>query len=70
MAKRIYVNCKDYNGYKDVKFVMRPDDFRLQDAKWGYEPIAPVNVAKNHFVLNGIGHIVFSDWSVKEATIA
>lgn len=26
---RLLVNCKDYNGHKDVLFMMREDDFRL-----------------------------------------
>ena len=69
MAKRNYVNCKDYNGYKNSKFVMNTDDFRLTDPSFSdnYEVIALVDVKNRKFSYNGKTFEVFSDWSVAPA---
>lgn len=67
MAKRIFVNCTDYNGYKNIKFVMKLDDPRNEDPYSGYEPIAVVDVKKNRFTHNDTVYKVFSDWSVTPA---
>jgi len=66
MAKRNYVNHKDYNGYKDIKFVMETDDFRLTNPAFSddYEVIASVDVKNGKFSLNGQIFEVFSDSSV------
>ena len=66
MAKRVFVNCKDYNGHKNVKFVMRPNDFRLTDEVFSddYETLGDVNVLNNGFAFSGKLYTVHSDWSV------
>ena len=67
MAKRYYVNHKNYNGNRDTKFVMATNDFRLThpQMKEDYEIISTVDVKRNEFKLNGKTFKVFSDWSVK-----
>ena len=64
MAKRAFVNCKQYNNDKNVKFIMDINDSRLQDDD--YELIGYVDVNRNIFVHNGKSYQVFPDWSVKE----
>jgi hypothetical protein len=68
--EHVIVICRDYNGYKNVLFMMKADDFRYQDGKkWGYEHLHSGKYSrKTHsFVTNeGKQFTVFSDWSVKE----
>jgi len=67
MAERIFVNCKDCDGHKNVKFVMKEDDhiWREGICPGNYEKIAVVDdVKKKKFVYNKKQFQVFSDWSV------
>ncbi len=66
MVARALVNFGDYNGYKDVQFVMRPEDvpFRQSVAVDAVTVIAMVDVKKNEFVHEGTTYTVFADWSV------
>lgn len=64
MAKRLYVNCKDYNGSKNVKFIMDKTDSRVDDGTW--ETIGEVNVVRNSFNYDGNDYQVHSDWSVSK----
>ena len=68
MVQRAFVNFKDYNGYKDVKFVMREKDIEwrrslTKDAE-GIELIDLVNVTKGEFAHKDVLYVVHSDWSV------
>lgn len=66
MVARAFVTFGDYNGYKNVKFVMREKDieWRRSLCKEGIELIAMVDVKKNEFVHEGTTYTVFADWSV------
>ncbi len=66
MVAIAFVEFKDYNGYKDVKFVMRPEDvpFRQSLNVEGITVIATVDVKKKEFVHAGTTYTVFADWSV------
>jgi len=61
--KKLLTNHKDYNGIKNVKFIMNVDDFRLKDSN--IEVIATVDVKKKAFTFEGETYKVFSDYSVK-----
>lgn len=67
MAKRMLVKCTEYNGLKDVEFVMGLDDLRLHPGS-KYVSIATVDVVKGQFTLNGQTYKVFSDWSTRPMT--
>ncbi len=66
MAQRAFVTFGDYNGYKDVKFVMLEKDieWRRSLCKEGIELIDIVDVVQNQFTHNGILYQVYADWSV------
>ena len=68
MVQRALVNFKDYNGYKDVKFVMRPNEVEWRKSLTkdveGIELIDLVDVKKNQFQWNNVLYVVHSDWSV------
>jgi hypothetical protein len=66
MVARAFVNFGDYNGYKDVKFVMRPEDvpFRQSLAVEAITVIAMVDVKKKAFTHEGTTYDVYEDWSV------
>jgi hypothetical protein len=61
------VNCKNYNGNKNVKFLMKANDFRLKGTE--YRIISPVVERDMPFVTTADGKDwhVWSDWSVIEA---
>ena len=64
---KFIVSCASWNGLKDVLFLMRSDDFRLADQKFGYTVIGSAkHDGKNKTAIaNGVVYKVFSDWSVK-----
>lgn len=65
MVQRAFVNFKDYNGYKDVKFVMRPEDINFRRSLGtDITLIDTVNVKQGTFLYGGVVHTVHSDWSV------
>ena len=65
MVQRAFVEFDDYNGYKDVKFVMRPEDIDFRRSLGTtITLIAHVDVKKGAFVYDGVAHTVHSDWSV------
>jgi len=64
MAKRHFMNCSDYNGNKDVKFVMELSDSRTSNKDW--QILDTVNVVKNRFTSKSIDYKVHSDWSVSK----
>ena len=70
--KKVIVLCKDYNGHKNVLFMMKEDDFRLKDDyrlkdNWSVVTQGTHNFKEKVFVgTNGKKYKTFSDWSVKE----
>jgi len=64
------VNCHDYNGYKNVLFMMGTDDFRYKEPKkWGYDHIhhGKYDRKARVFVANtGEQFEVYEDHSVKK----
>ena len=64
---KVLAQCANYNGNKNVLFMMNKDDFRLADAKFGYTVLgdAKYNNKIKTLVSNGKTYKVFSDWSVK-----
>ena len=65
MAKRYYINAKDRDGHKNVKFIMELSDSRAKTDN--YEILDTVNVVKNRFTSKNIDYAVHSDWSVSKA---
>lgn len=66
---KVLALCKDYNGYKNVFFMMKSDDFRLHDERWGYVLVdnSPVYSSKTQTLSASDGRLfkVFEDWSLK-----
>lgn len=65
--KLCLVNCKNYNGYKDVLFMMRANDFRLQEPQFkiNYEILDPNPRRQLHRLYTNRGDFVInSDWSL------
>ena len=64
---RLMVICRDYNGLRDVPFMMNSDDFRLADAQFGNYTIVGEGIY-DHCVrtltVDGRAYHVFSDWSL------
>lgn len=64
----ILVNCRDYNGHKDVKFMMSPDDFHLADPNYQVLDPAAVYSRRHKTLTSSRGTFtVCADWSVREA---
>jgi hypothetical protein len=59
------MNCKDRDGYKNVKFIMALDDDRAKTDNW--EILDTVDVVKSQFTSNNVDYKVYSDWSVGKA---
>lgn len=68
MGTKHIVECKDYNGFKNTKFLMKADDFRLTEFKSDYTILhKDVRVQKGTAITkSGKYFKVFADWSVKE----
>ncbi len=66
MVARALVTFADYNGYKDVDFVMREKDieFRRSLSQHPITVKGMVDVIKGEFSFNGALYIVHADWSV------
>lgn len=65
-AKKILVNCLDYNGHKNVKFMMSSDDFRLNGENYQILDANAVYVHKAKTLATTHGTFtVFADWSLK-----
>ena len=61
---KIIALCRDYNGIKDVLFMMESNDFRLDGKNW--VKVADGKFAKGIFTsANGNRYRVLADWSVK-----
>lgn len=68
--KFILARCADYNGHKDVLFMMEADDFRLTDALFSanYTILddAPTYDWRTRRLATNQGEfLVCSDWSLK-----
>lgn len=66
--KRLLVKCADFNGHKDVLFMMKPDDFRLTDERFkgDYTTLDKGTYKSRVLTTEKSGAFqVFSDWSVK-----
>jgi len=71
--------CDDFDGHKYVAFMLKADDFRLNDAKWGYTVVSvdlvPAPGERKVTLPNGrvarrmtdgsVTWLVFSDWSAR-----
>jgi hypothetical protein len=69
ISTKVLVNCKQYGRFTDVLFMMKTDDFRLADSKYGYTKIADgkhVTKERSFVTTTGETYQVFSDWSVKK----
>jgi len=63
--KKLLVICKDYNGYKNILFMMNPNDFRLETPN--REVVSEGKYAKGILTtLNGNRYKVHCDWSVTQ----
>lgn len=64
-ANKFLVNCANYNGNKNILFMMAADDFRLNDGNW--QVISPANYDRKTktLVAEGKQYKVFCDWSVR-----
>jgi hypothetical protein len=61
---KILALCRDYNGNKDVLFMMESSDFRLDGDNW--VKFADGKYAKGIFTAtNGNRYRVYGDWSVQ-----
>ncbi len=68
---KVLAICADYNGYKNVLFMMKSDDCRLApgEEKWGYRVLEKATFNFKEKIMttqSGKRYTVFSDWSVKE----
>lgn len=73
---RLLVRVGDYNGHKDVLFMMKQDDWRLTDERFAPNHTVVANGTYTHrhpepgvigtLVADGVAYGVFSDWSVRE----
>lgn len=62
-VRKALVNCLDYNGHKNVLFMMKEDDFRFNDGN--YQLIEFGEYSKSVFTgVSGAQYKVFPDWSV------
>jgi hypothetical protein len=68
---KVLAQCANYNGNNNVLFMMNKDDFRIADGKFGYTVLGDAKYTNKTKTLaaNGKTYKVFSDWSVKEATV-
>lgn len=69
---KLIVQASEYNGSKDVLFLMNSNDFRLTNPAFasGYTIITEgTHKSKDKLFLgkNGITYKVYQDWSVKAA---
>ena len=73
MAKakqRVLAQCADYNGYKNILFMMDADDFRLTDERFSANYTVIDTGAYTHrtrtLVADGRTFTVLRDWSLIE----
>ena len=61
------VECKNYNGHKNVLFAMETSDFRFQTENW--KDCGPLErFGKNFVDTNGHVYKRFPDWSLKKVS--
>lgn len=61
---RVIVNCADYEGHKNVLFMMEESDSRLHDPESGYTLVTTGTYSKKVFTgTNNKRYQIFSDWS-------
>jgi hypothetical protein len=67
---RLMVICRDYNGLKDIPFMMNSDDFRLIDPRFAADYSIVGEGIYDHpartLTVDGRVYHVFSDWSLGE----
>jgi len=63
-ATKLLVKANDYNGHKNVLFMMKSDDFRVGTDN--YTVLAKGKLSKNVLKTTKGDYTVFSDWSVKK----
>ena len=66
MALKAFVTFKDYNGFKNVKFVMKQSDVAFRKTLSDIDVISVVDVVKGEFTHNGVAYKVHSDSSVSQ----
>jgi hypothetical protein len=64
--KYVIVNCKDFNGYKDVLFRLKADDFRLHDERFSSNYEFITNLKRGRVGENGKKYEIFADGSAEE----
>lgn len=66
--KRLLVKCSEYNGFKNILFMMDKKDFRLidEDFKNEWEILGEGDYKKKVLTIGKDKYKVFSDWSVKK----
>jgi hypothetical protein len=68
--KRLVVICRDYNGLKDIPFMMNSDDFRLIAPRFAADYTVVGEGIYDHparrWAVDGRAYHVFSDWSLGE----
>lgn len=66
--RRLMVICHDYNGHRDVPFMMETNDFRLADPQFADNYTIVGEGVYDHgtrtFTVDGRAYYVFSDWSL------
>jgi hypothetical protein len=66
--RRLMVICHDYNGHRDVPFMMNSDDFRLTDPQFAGNYTIVREGIYDHctrtLTIDGRAYHVFSDWSL------
>lgn len=59
------VNCLDYNGHKNVLFIMEKSDFRYNTNNYVHQKDGE-KVGNRFRAEDGTIYQVFSDWSVRQ----
>lgn len=69
MTTKVLAKCKNYNGHKNVLFMMDTDDHRLFEKAWGYETIdskAEYNRKEKTLTSGDTVYHVYSDRSLSK----
>lgn len=72
MVKKSIVVARDYNGYKNVLFMMRSDDFRYNSNEHGYTVVEDGEFDKScreFRTTDGKVYQIYSDWSAQLKSI-
>ena len=62
---KMLVEADEVGRFKNVKYMMKSDDFRLKDSKWGYKVLPKYDHKQKTLISNGVVYQVLEDWSLK-----